>query len=145
MLLHRRLWPFQVLYDRHTPEHHIVFIEDDMALRGTREFRLVLLPAFGVFGIILTTAPFAFACSMIFGATAGWLFLVTASCMLVSYELLHLSYHLSPDSFIGGSRLISALRRHHARHHNPALMQKWNFNVTLPLFDWVFGTIHRRP
>ncbi len=142
-LLHRRIWPLQLLYDRHTPEHHVVFIEADMAIRSLREFRLVLLPALGVLGIVLVTAPFAFACARLLGANAGWLFLVSSASALVSYELLHLSYHLSPDSVIGGNPVISMLRRHHARHHHPPLMQKWNFNVTVPLFDWVFGTIHR--
>jgi sterol desaturase/sphingolipid hydroxylase (fatty acid hydroxylase superfamily) len=142
-LLHRRVFPFQILYDRHTPEHHVVYVESDMPIRSTREFKLVLLPAFGVFGIVLTTAPFAFLVAKSFGANVGWLFLVTAAFTLVAYEVLHLSYHLPPSSRIGGSRLIGVLRRHHARHHDPALMQKWNFNVTVPFFDWVFGTIHK--
>jgi len=28
-------------------------------------------------------------------------------------------------------------------HHAPELMQKWNFNVTIPLWDWVRRTIRR--
>src|SRR5947209_17205805 len=32
-LLHKRKPPFQVLYDRHTPEHHMVFLTEDMAMR----------------------------------------------------------------------------------------------------------------
>jgi sterol desaturase/sphingolipid hydroxylase (fatty acid hydroxylase superfamily) len=38
---------------------------------------------------------------------------------------------------------VRALRRHHAVHHDPELMQRWNFNVTVPLWDLVRGTIHR--
>ncbi len=41
-------------------------------------------------------------------------------------------------------RIIRALRTHHARHHDPRLMQRWNFNVTVPLFDAVMGTIAPR-
>ena len=58
----------------------------------------------------------------------------------LTYELSHLSYHLPEDSFIGRRPLVRALREHHRRHHHTALMQRWNFNVTLPLFDWVFRT-----
>lgn len=141
--LHRRRWPLQMFYDRHTPEHHVVFMESDMAIRSTREFRLVLIPAFGVLAIVLVTAPFAFAAGSFFGGNVGWLFLVTAAFTMVSYEVLHLTYHLSPDSLVGRSWLIRTLRRHHARHHDPRLMQRWNFNVTVPFFDWVFGTIHK--
>ena len=123
-LLHRRLWPLQELYDRHTPQHHVVFVESDMAIRSTREFRLVLLPAIGVLGIVLADAPLALLFGRLAGGNVGWLFLVSSALALISYEILHLTYHLSPDSVIGGSRLVSALRRHHARHHDPRLMQK---------------------
>lgn len=140
-VLHRRRWPFEVIYDKHTPMHHIVYIEEDMALRSKAEFRLVLIPAMGVFGIVLSTAPAALAVGKLWSASAGWLFLVTASLFMVSYEVLHLCYHAPKDSFIGRRPLIAKLRAHHARHHDPRLMQKWNFNVTLPLFDWLMGTI----
>jgi len=62
---------------------------------------------------------------------------------VVAYEWLHLAYHVPADSPIGRSRLIGWLRRHHAMHHTPELMQRWNFNVTVPLADWVLGTIYR--
>src|SRR5262249_10761628 len=73
----------------------------------------------------------------------GLLFLATAMAYTVGYEWLHLSYHAPADSFVGRSRLIARLRNHHAVHHAPELMQRWNFNVTIPLWDWVRGTIHR--
>ena len=140
-VLHRRFRPFEVIYERHTPDHHAVYMEHDMAMRSTREFRLVLIPAMGILGIVLTTTPFALLAAMFLGANCGWLFLVTAGLYMVGYELSHLSYHLRADSFIGRQRLIRVLREHHARHHDPRLMQKWNFNVTIPLFDWLHGTI----
>ena len=34
-------------------------------------------------------------------------------------------------------------RSDHAMHHTPELMQRWNFNVTVPLADWLLGTIYR--
>ena len=64
---------------------------------------------------------------------------------VVSYEWLHLSYHLPPESFIGRLWLVRVLKKHHATHHDPQLMQKWNFNVTIPLWDLVRGTIYRAP
>jgi sterol desaturase/sphingolipid hydroxylase (fatty acid hydroxylase superfamily) len=60
---------------------------------------------------------------------------------MVLYEVSHLSYHLPPESFVGRRRLVRWLREHHARHHDPRLMQKWNFNVTIPFWDWIRGTI----
>ena len=62
---------------------------------------------------------------------------------VVSYEWLHLSYHLPQDSFIGRRSIIRLLRQTHALHHDPRLMQRYNFNVTLPLWDLVRGTYTR--
>ncbi len=143
-VLHRRnkyIPPMQTIYDKHTPMHHMVYVEEDMALRSTKEFRLVLIPAAGVLGIVLTASPIAIAIGRLWSASAGWLFLVTASLYMVTYEVLHLCYHAPSDSFIGRLAFIKVMRAHHAKHHDPRFMQKWNFNVTVPLFDWVMGTI----
>lgn len=144
-VLHRILRPFEVLYRKHTPEHHVVYVEDDMAIRDWRELKLVLIPAAGVLGIVLTLAPMAAIVGWLLTPNAGWLVLVTAGLYMVGYELSHLSYHLPAQGFIGRLALVRVLRRHHARHHDPRLMQRWNFNVTLPLFDWILGTLAPSP
>ena len=140
-ILHKRSWPFEIMYDKHTAMHHMVYVEEDMPLRRVEEFRLVLIPAAGVLGIVLATAPLALALAYFWSATAGWLFLLTASLFMVSYELLHLAYHAPTDSAVGRMRIIAKLRTHHARHHDPRIMQRYNFNVTVPLFDWLMGTM----
>jgi hypothetical protein len=140
-VLHRRRWPLQVIYDKHTPMHHMMYVEEDMALRSSKEMRLVLIPAAGVASIVVATAPLAWAVARLWSANAGWMFLATAGLFMTSYELLHLAYHAPKESFVGRMRLIAILRAHHAKHHDPRLMQKWNFNVTVPLFDWILGTI----
>ena len=35
-MLHKRQPPLGVLYDRHTPQHHMIFVTDDMAIRAVR-------------------------------------------------------------------------------------------------------------
>lgn len=140
-ILHKKFWPLEDIYRRHTPDHHAVYHEDDMSIRSFRELQLVLMPAIGTFAIVLSTAPFAYLVSRFLGANAGWLFLMTCGVFMVTYEVLHLSYHLPPETFIGRMRVIRFLARHHARHHNPRLMRRWNFNVTVPIFDWLYGTI----
>ncbi len=140
-LLHRRMRPLGELYDRHTPQHHRVYRHGDMAIRSWRELRLVLIPAVGVAGIIAASLPGAALAGWLFGSNAGWLFLLTSGAYVTSYELTHLAYHLPKDSFIGRRAFVRVMREHHARHHDPRLMQKWNFNVTVPLADWIFGTL----
>jgi hypothetical protein len=139
--LHKRTWPVYALYDRHTPIHHALYRSDDMAIRDRREFRVVLLPSIGVLAIVVVTAPFAYGLSLLVSDNAGWLVLVTSALYVVSYEVFHLSYHLPIDSFIGRLRLIAILRSHHARHHDPRWMTRYNFNVNVPLWDWIRGTM----
>jgi sterol desaturase/sphingolipid hydroxylase (fatty acid hydroxylase superfamily) len=121
--------------------HHVIYIENDMALRSTQEFRLVLMPAMGILGIVVATAPFALAVGQLWSPSAGWLFLVSSSAYMVGYEVLHLCYHAPKESFIGRLGLIAKLRAHHAKHHDPRFMQRYNFNVNIPLFDWLMGTM----
>jgi len=139
--MHHRRRPFTVLFDRHTPEHHRVYGYESMAIENARELRLVLIPALGVLGIVLLAVPAALVAGLVANENVGWLFLMTSAGYVVGYELSHLAYHLPERSFVYRLPLLRALREHHARHHHPALMQKANFNVTLPLGDFLFGTL----
>jgi hypothetical protein len=142
-ILHKRTRPFELIFDRHTPEHHAVYVCDDMAIRSTKEFRLVLIPAYGIVTVFLGTSPITLALYFLGQWNLACLFVIATMSYVVSYEWFHLSYHMPPESFVGRRWLVRVLRRHHATHHRPELMQKWNFNVTLPLWDLVRGTIYR--
>jgi len=141
-ILHRRFWPLEVLFWRHTPEHHVIYVCDDMAMRSTQEFRLVLIPSYGIVAIFITALPITIALAMLVSRNVACLWVATTMGYVVAYEWLHLSYHLPADGRVGRSALIRVLRRHHAWHHTPELMQHWNFNVTVPLSDWILRTIH---
>jgi len=140
--LHRRTRVAAPLYDRHTPIHHRIFVAEDMAIRSPREFRIVLIPAYGILMILAMQLPLVTSLILLGQRNPALLACATSMGYVVSYEWLHLSYHLPPDSFIGRLRLVRILRRHHATHHSPRLMQRWNMNVTIPLWDWVRGTIY---
>jgi hypothetical protein len=139
-LLHARNPLAPVLYDRHTPEHHMVYTHENMAIRDRREFRLVLIPAYGIMLIVLATMPVTGLFWQGGMRNVGLLYAATAVAYAVGYEWLHLSYHIDPASWIGSLRIIRILRRHHTVHHNPRLMGRLNFNVTVPLWDHVVGT-----
>jgi hypothetical protein len=142
-LMHRRFPLLPVLYDRHTPEHHRIFEQHDMAIRNTRELRLVLIPAMGVLGIVLSTVPAALITGLVISRNVGWLVLASSAFCVVGYELTHLAYHLPERSLVYRLGFVRTLRAHHARHHDPRLMQSSNFNVTVPLADAIFGTLAR--
>jgi sterol desaturase/sphingolipid hydroxylase (fatty acid hydroxylase superfamily) len=132
-----------VLYDRHTPLHHRIFVEGDMAVRSRREWRLVLIPAYGVVLIILANLPAVVALTLLGQRNLAALYAMTSVAYVLSYEWLHLAYHLPEGHPIARLRFVAALARHHAKHHDPALMQRWNFNVTFPIWDRVRGTTYR--
>ena len=144
-VLHRPSWPLEALFWRHTPEHHVIFVRDDMAMRSRREFRLVLIPFYGILAIFVTSLPLTAALWRLASPNVALLWVAASMGYVVAYEWLHLAYHLPPESRIGRTGLIARLRRHHATHHTPELMQRWNFNVTVPLADWALGTIYREP
>lgn len=140
VLLHRRMPGATILYDRHELMHHVIYTYDDMAMRSSRELRLILMPAFAVVGVFFVDLPFAIAITALISKNAGCLFLGTSMIFFLTYEWMHCAYHLPPDSFIGRIGVISRLREHHRRHHDPRLMKHWNFNVTVPVFDWIHRT-----
>ena len=142
-VLHRPSWPLEVLFERHTPEHHAIYLREDMAMRSTQEFRLVLIPSYGIIAIFVTTLPAPLALWLFGFPNLAAVYVATTMAYVVSYEWLHLSYHLPADGFVGRRALVGVLRRHHACHHTPGLMQRWNLNVTVPFWDWVMGTIWR--
>jgi hypothetical protein len=140
-LLHRRTRPLEQLYIRHTPQHHGVYVAEDMFIREWRELKLILLPAWGVLAIILASTPIAAALALFGQGNLAALWVASTVVYVLSYEWLHLAYHLPADGAIGRLRVTRWLRRHHQRHHAPQLMQRWNFNVTVPLWDHVRGTV----
>jgi hypothetical protein len=140
-VLHQRMPLLGELYERHELAHHVIYQHDDMALRSPREMRLILMPTYAIVIVFLLDVPIALALGRWVSPNVGLFVLATAMSFFLSYEWLHLAYHLPEDSFIGRLSLVRRLRELHRRHHDPSLMKRWNFNVTLPLFDWVHGTV----
>lgn len=138
--MHRRVRPLGVFYERHAQEHHRYFTHESMAAAQSRQFRMVLFPPITIFvflGVIGT--PLALLVGAAVSHDAGWLSFATSVAYFLSYEWLHLSYHL-PDNPLMRLPVLSAMRRHHTAHHDPALMSRWNFNVNFPICDELFGT-----
>ncbi len=139
-ILHHKLPGLTQLYEKHTPMHHRVFTPDDMVIRSALEMRLVMVPALGIAGIVVLLLALTPLLALIISSNTAYLFLATATSYAALYEITHLLYHLDPDSFLGRLPGIPFLRKHHTLHHDPRIMQRWNFNVTIPLFDYLYRT-----
>ncbi len=139
--MHHPKKPLEILYERHTRQHHQFFTHEAMAYESTRDFKMVLFPpAMLLFFLGGLAAPLAGLLFFVATANVAWLFVAVAIGYFLTYEWLHFAYHLDERSFVGGSAALRGLRRHHRRHHDKALMGRWNFNVTFPIADLVFGT-----
>lgn len=143
-ILHVRVPGLGKLFDEHTPEHHVIFLTDDMAIRDLGEARLVLIPSSGIVAILAAISPLPIAIWLAGYPNAAALALVIAAGYVLAYEWIHLAAHLPAASRIGRLPLVRFLRRHHAIHHHPHRMQRCNFNVACPLMDLVRGTLVTR-
>lgn len=139
--MHHQRKLLRVIFKRHTLEHHRFFTSEAMSYESACDIKMVLFPPsvllffFGGIGL-----PLGALAWLLFGENVARLFLATATAYYLTYEWLHFSYHLSPDTWLGRRKLITALRRHHMAHHDPQRMATHNFNITFPICDAVFGT-----
>jgi hypothetical protein len=140
-ILHRRVPGLSLLYERHELAHHVIYTDEAMEMRSRSELFLILMPAYAIVLVFLLVVPFALGLSALAGENVARLMVATSMWFFLSYEWLHMAYHLPPTSRVARSRVIGVLRELHRRHHEPRLMKAWNFNVTVPVFDWIHGTI----
>jgi hypothetical protein len=142
--MHRPSPKLDILFQRHTREHHHFFTHEAMTYDTSRDFKMVLFPPemlLFFLGVIAT--PVACLLFWLASPNVGWLYVAVAMSYFLTYEWLHFAYHLHPDSLVGRLPLLAALRRHHTKHHDLALMGRYNFNITFPICDWLYGTSHR--
>lgn len=142
--MHRRMPGLGLIFRRHSAQHHRFFTDADMSFDTSRDFKAVLFPlaliAFYFIGIGL---PTFLVVGALFSHNVALLFIATAVAYYLNYELLHFAYHSRPDSWLRAVPGFATLRRLHTRHHDPRLMLDYNFNITYPLGDWLFGTLYR--
>lgn len=142
--MHHKTRGLGVLFTRHTLEHHRFFTHRAAVFESSRDFKITLFPpVMLVFFLGLLAAPIAGIVYLLASANAAWLLVCVAVGYFVSYEWLHFSYHVAPQSRWGRLPLMATLRNHHTIHHDPKLMASYNFNITFPIGDLLFGTIYR--
>ncbi len=132
------------VFRRHTIEHHSFFTDEATSFESKQDYRAVLFPPILlVFFIAAFALPVGALLYAFLSPNVGYLFVLTAVLYFLNYELLHFAYHTAPDSWIGRLSLIRTLRQHHVAHHNKQLMTHYNFNITNPICDYLFGTLYR--
>lgn len=134
----------KIVFKRHTLTHHAYFPHTQMGFESGKEAYMVFFPFWVIFLLFGLASPVFFLTWYLTNSNVAGFFLITAIGYFLLYEWLHLLYHLPEGNKINESRFIRALKRHHQAHHNPALMNNYNFNITFPIGDWVMRTTYRQ-
>ena len=142
--MHHPVKGLGLLFYRHTKQHHRFFPDREMTFDSSNDFKAVRFPPvmilffIGGFGL-----PMWMFLYYVASENVAWLALATAIAYFLNYEWLHFAYHCDPGSRIGRIPGVQTLRNLHLHHHNPQLMSHYNFNITYPIADWLFGTRYR--
>lgn len=142
--MHKRRRLTRALFKHHTIAHHRFFTYETMGIRNLSEVTYVLssIPVM-VVTLVLT---FAIAGGLVLAlGTSGGMFVGGMLGVWTTFkQVIHMAFHL-PDRWMRlpvlRGRVFQAMKEHHAIHHDPRMMRKWNFNIGVPLYDALFGTL----
>ena len=144
--MHHPVAGLRLIFERHTRQHHRFFRNDAMAYDSPRDFKAVLFPpALIVFYLVCFAAPIGLLLAWIFSTNAALLFVATAIAYFLNYEILHFAYHAPAGTVLSRLPMMDRLRSLHTNHHRQDLMQRYNFNITYPIGDRIFGTLYKKP
>lgn len=143
---HKKTHYGKLFYSRHTGDHHSFFLEHAMDYQTVRDWRVVLFPVYLIFAFILgLILPVGYLLSEIAGMNVAYVFSAAAISGYLLYETMHFSYHIPRGHWAEKLFLILpgwvALRHLHVLHHKREKMGEANFNITLPIFDFLLGTL----
>jgi hypothetical protein len=140
--MHHKRRGLGLVYERHTRQHHRFFTAVTMPVDSLRDLRAVLFPpVLMTFFLAVFAMPAGLLLARFTSDNVGWLFAATALGYFLNYEFLHLAYHLPGHYAVARWPLVGRLKRLHEAHHDPRLMAHYNFNISYPLGDWLFGTL----
>ncbi|MFS2091673.1 SRPBCC family protein [Pseudomonas sp. Pseusp11] len=135
----------RMFYARHAGDHHSFFTPGHMTYDSARDWRVILFPAWLiVLHTLVITAPVWWLLAQFNSNVAG----LFGGCMVLgylTYEVFHACEHLPPGNPVTRLPWIRQMRRLHELHHRRELMQERNFNIVLPLMDYLFGTLYWEP
>lgn len=142
-VMHRHVRFLHAAYFRHVLQHHRYFDANNMSVQSDKEMIMVLFPLYLVlfFGGLIGTFSW-FIVVILFGPNAAWILTTVSALYFLNYEVLHTLYHLPRQHALLRWPVIKSLSQRHTNHHNPTLMSKYNFNITYPIGDWLFGTLN---
>ncbi|MDB5283337.1 MAG: fatty acid hydroxylase [Bacteroidota bacterium] len=143
--MHHRYNSLKAVFKRHTLQHHHFFTDENMNCESADDFKIILFPpVLLIFFSVCFVVPVSLLVYYLFSQNAAMFFIATTLTYYLNYEWLHLSYHLPETHFVYKVPGLKTLRNLHHQHHNHKAMDQYNFNITYPVFDIIFGTLKSR-
>lgn len=128
-------------YGQHTLIHHRFYTSDHYQVAPDEESHSFFFPPIVVLLFCLVFLPFLyFVLSLFLSNNLLFLSLGMSSTYFILYEIVHYASHLPEGHWALKVGHFRRMRQHHLDHHNPRMMDRFNFNIVFPLFDHVFGT-----
>ena len=115
----------------------------DLSRRVVRNLKGKALRGAGIFGLIL---PAGYLLHTEVSANTAYLYAAAGISGYLFYEVMHFSYHIPRGAWAEKIFLYipgwKELRHTHVLHHKRDKMGEANFNITLPIFDVLLGTLY---
>ncbi|WP_281648182.1 sterol desaturase family protein [Parendozoicomonas sp. Alg238-R29] len=147
---HRKTKVGGLFYKRHTGDHHTFFLERAMDYQSLRDWRVVLFPVYLIFAFIFgLILPGGYLLQMLVSDNVAYIYAAAGISGYLFYEVMHFSYHIPRGDWAEKIFLCipgwKQMRHTHVLHHKRELMTAANFNITLPVFDILLGTLYWEP
>lgn len=129
-------------HEKHAVMHHAErrapgkFFAKEEELKEYHLFETSFMPI-----LWMLHAPVFYGFYLLLGSWASFGIAAGTAAYVLAYELLHWHIHCPDDFAFRDSRWFRFLTEHHRRHHNRSDI---NFNVVLPLADYMFKTLSFR-
>lgn len=134
---------FRYGFEMHTLMHHRYFTYELYGFASPWDLDVILFPFWFVFFLSLLLAPtLGLGASLFASANTAYLVVLMTNLDYLLYETVHYSSHLEEGSWAHRLPLLRFMRRHHRIHHKKTLEAAKNFDIILPLFDPIFGTLY---
>lgn len=141
-VMHRPLGFFRYPFRAHAQVHHQIFRADDSYhLQNETDKKTVPMAWWNGPVMVLMHVPLALAVQWLVGQPVAIGCLLAMAAYYATYEYMHWCMHIPRQRNIERSGIFFRLNGHHLLHHR---YMHQNFNVVLPLFDALFGTLLRR-
>lgn len=144
-LLHIRRSFYVYGYEVHSKMHHRFYTYDHIVYDKPLDFYILFFPPTVVLAHLIVFGPWTAKLLVHFmNPNAVYLFFFGSTLYFLLYEIFHYASHLPEDHWVLKLKFLAFMREHHRLHHDPKIMHDKNFDIVIPLFDYLVKTMVRK-